>query len=130
MDIKIEGRVVRGDGYGKKLGFPTANLDRREYSRKKMKVDLGVYAGTATLPGGQICKAGIVIGPLDKRKLPKLEAYLIGFSGSLYGQKIILHLYKFLRPFRSFKDESGLKRQIAEDVRRVEKLVAVNDVSR
>ena len=49
--IHITGKVIHGQKYGKVLGFPTANLDRREYSRKKMKIKLGVYAGWAAWTG-------------------------------------------------------------------------------
>ncbi len=115
----ISGRIIRGDDYGKKLGFPTANLDRRQYSRDRAKIRLGVYAGLAALPNGKQYRAGIVVGPLDKSGLPKLEAHLIGFRGNLYGQKLELYLVKFLRPYKKFVDENELKRQIAQDIKSI-----------
>ncbi len=45
----ISGKVIYGDRYGKRLGFPTANLDRREYSRRKLKIRFGVYTGWAEI---------------------------------------------------------------------------------
>lgn len=121
--LTVSGRVIRGDGYGKKLGFPTANIDRREYTKKGLKVKLGVYAGTVLIlhttrhtPHIQLYKAGIVIGPKDKNNLPKIEAHLIGFEGSLYGKKIELELVKYIRPWKSFPSEYELKKQITKDI--------------
>ena len=118
----ISGRIIQGDGYGKRLGFPTANVDRRQYSRDQLRIRFGVYAGQAVLENGQQYRAGIVIGPADKSGLPKLEAYLLGFKGNLYGKKIELHLNKFLRPYRVFPSESQLKQQIAKDVQTIKQL--------
>ncbi len=121
----IEGKVQKGDAYGRKLGFPTANLDRKQFLRDKLDLPLGVYAGVAYLHHTKkIRKAAIVIGPLDKKKLPKIEAHILGFKGRLYGKKLTLYLYKFLRPFEVFKTERLLIAQIKKDVRRVEKEVA------
>ena len=47
--IKISGRVIKGDGYGKKIGFPTINIDRREFSKLKNKPILGIYRGEVIL---------------------------------------------------------------------------------
>ncbi|MBI2476102.1 MAG: riboflavin kinase [Candidatus Taylorbacteria bacterium] len=125
MQVVIEGKVIKGDGYGKKLGFPTANLDRKQFVKDKIKLPLGVYAGVAFLHHlKKIRKAAIVIGPLDRRKLPKIEAHILGFKSRLHGKKLTLYLYKFLRPFQTFKTERLLIAQIKKDVKRVEKEVA------
>jgi FAD synthase len=121
----IEGKVIKGDGYGKKLGFPTANLDRKQFLKDKMNFPLGIYAGVAYLHHiNKIRKAAIVIGPLDKKNVPKIEAHILGFKGKIYGKKLTLYLYKFLRPFETFKNEKLLIAQIKKDVKRVEKEVA------
>ena len=130
----IQGRVVHGEHYGKKLGFPTANLDRRDYVRRKLKIRLGVWAGYAIIrkkttsprPSpqegrGRRWKAAIVIGPIDKRGLPKIEAHLLNFKGNLYGKQMVIGLYKYLRLFRKFKNEGELKRQIKKDIALVKK---------
>lgn len=116
---RIQGRVIRGDGYGRTIGFPTANLDRRDYVRRKLNLKFGVYAGTATLPSGKSYRAGIVIGPRDLRGLPKIEAHLIGFAGNLYGKRLVLEVGRFLRPFRKFKDVEVLKKQIKRDIKKI-----------
>ena len=84
----IAGTVMRGAGYGRKLGFPTVNLDRREYARKKYAWKLGVYAGTATLlKNDKSYPAGIVLGPRDRSGHPKIEAHLIGFPATSTAKK-------------------------------------------
>ncbi len=130
---------MRGRRYGEKLGFPTANLDRRQFARLKVKPKLGVYAGvvqiaqiknslkkykTGSYKTGSY-KAGIVIGPMDRLGLPKLEAHLIGFSGSLYGRHLTIRLTNYLRPFRKYSGESALKAQIKKDISKVKRLVVL-----
>jgi len=135
LGIKISGKVIHGEHYGRKLGFPTVNLDRRSFSRRKMKIRLGVWAGyaifgkktTSPRPSpqegrGRKRKAAIVIGPIDKSGLPKIEAHLIGFKGNLYGEHLNFILHKYLRPFRKFKSEEELKNQIKKDIAFVKKL--------
>lgn len=101
----VTGKVVRGDGYGKKLGFPTANLDTQD----KLPKD-GVYAGSAKFDGKEY-RAGIVIGPGEK-----VEAHLLGFEGDLYGIEITLEIKKFLREYKNFDTEEELKTQIKKDI--------------
>ena len=125
-EIRIFGRVIHGQHYGKKLGFPTANLDRREYVKQKKKIKFGVWAGIARFKVQglrfKVYLAGIVIGPKDKRGLPRIEAHLIGFKGNLYGKKLQLRLQKYLRPYKKFKDVGQLKKQIARDINSIKRL--------
>ncbi len=122
--LEISGKVVAGEKIGRRLGFPTANLDRRQFARSRQRIRLGVWAGRAVFPEGKSFKAGIVIGPLDKRGLPKIEAHLLGFSGNLYGQKLNLVLGSYLRPFKKFVNEQVLQKQIARDIARIKALKA------
>lgn len=113
----ISGKVVKGDKYGRKIGFPTANLDRRQFSKLVTKPRFGVYAGIVQF-GNKYYKAGIVIGPLDNKGLPKIEAHLLNFKGNLYGKKLILNLNKFIRPYKKFKSEKELISQIGKDLKK------------
>jgi FAD synthase len=137
MAHQISGRVIKGDGYGKVLGFPTANLERRQWARLKRKPKLGVWAGMASIQksspspyplprgrgeGERGYKAGIVIGPLDKHHLPKIEAHLLGFKGNLYGKYLNIYLNKYLRPFKKYRRLGDLKRQIRKDINFIKKL--------
>lgn len=106
MEQKITGRVVRGDGYGKKLGFPTVNL---EIGSKNL-LPAGVYAGSALLDGKEY-KAGIVVGPGAK-----IEAHLIGYNKDAYGREVTLEIKKFLREYKKFDTEEELIIQIKKDM--------------
>jgi riboflavin kinase / FMN adenylyltransferase len=106
MHYTISGKVVTGKGYGRRLGYPTVNLDT-ELSNLPPK---GVYAGKA-ITESQVYCAGIVITPEDK-----IEAHLIGYSGDLYGKTVTLELEKFLREYKNFESEEKLKEQIKKDL--------------
>ena len=125
LPFTLRGRIIRGASYGRRLGFPTANLDRREYRRRDLRVREGVYAGSATVEDSRRSyKAALVVGPKEDRSgLPKIEAYLLGFTGVLYGKRIILSFKKYLRPFLSFKTERELKGQIRKDISKVREVV-------
>jgi len=118
--ITVSGKVIKGDGYGKKIGFPTVNIDRRNFLKMKDQPAFGVYTGTVKLLTRVTLvveyKAGIVIGPFDKKGLPKVEAHLIGYKGNAYGKKAELTLNKFLRKYKNFKTESELILQIKKDI--------------
>ncbi len=118
MKCAIKGKVIRGDGYGRKIGFPTINIDRRAFLKLQKKPKFGVYAGEATILKMKF-KAGIVIGPLDKKGLPKLEAHLIGYKDDAYGKKAILETKKFLRKYKNFNTEKALIIQIKEDLKKL-----------
>jgi len=109
MNFTISGKVIRGDGYGKKLGFPTVNL---KVSNQDLP-EAGVYAGNAVLEGEKY-RAGIVIGPGEK-----VEAHLIGFHGDAYDQVVTLEINKFLREFKKFKSEKELIVQIGKDLKKL-----------
>ncbi|MBI5139386.1 riboflavin kinase [Candidatus Nomurabacteria bacterium] len=108
MSYKISGTVIKGDGYGKKLGFPTINLDT---DNRPAGLAEGVYSGIAILAGKEY-RAGIVIGPNGKN-----EAHLIGYTGNAYGEDVMLELEKFLRPYKKFNTEEELINQIKEDLK-------------
>ncbi|MFZ1019486.1 MAG: riboflavin kinase [Minisyncoccia bacterium] len=106
MYYTIKGKVIKGDGYGNKLGFPTVNLatNTEEFPPQ------GVYAGMGILENKKY-KAGIVIGPNDK-----VEAHLIGYDGNAYGKKAVFEINKFLRDYKNFDTEKELIAQIKKDL--------------
>ncbi|MBI3888750.1 riboflavin kinase [Candidatus Nomurabacteria bacterium] len=109
----ISGKVIKGDGYGRKIGFPTVNLEVDEALRQAQGKQFprdGVYAGTATMEG-KIYRAGIVIGPNNR-----IEAHMIGYVGDAYGKEVTLEINKFLREFKKFDTEEELIEQIKKDL--------------
>ena len=105
MVHQVSGIVVRGDGYGRKLGYPTANLDK-----KTTDVKAGVYAGKASFDD-QSFRAGILINPDGKT-----EAHLLNFDGDLYGKTLQLEFGKFIREYKKFDSEQELIAQIGKDL--------------
>lgn len=105
MNTIIYRKVIQGKGKGKKLGFPTVNIELRK------KIESGVYAGSVKI-GGEKYKAGIFVGK-DKKIL---EAHLIGFSGDLYEKKIEVEIQERIREAKKFGSNEELKRQIKKDI--------------
>ncbi len=124
-DPWIEGAVVHGDGRGRGLGFPTANV---EPAPRSALPSLGVYAGRAWLPGGGTRPAAISVGynPTfsDERERVRIEAYLLDFEGDLYGSAIRLDLVERLRGEERFGSVDDLIAQIGRDVDAVRSVVA------
>lgn len=106
------GVVVRGDGRGKKLGFPTANLGEVGVA---VPGD-GVYAGVADWGEGP--KACVMnIGPRPTFDATRaLEVHIIDSAPDLYGEKLTVHFQARLRGTRRFDTIPELVRQIGEDI--------------
>lgn len=107
MQYIVSGKVVKGDGYGRKIGFPTVNLD---VENMEALPPVGVYAGAVVLEGKEY-RAGIAV---DKNN--KIDAHLLEYSGDAYGKTVILKLCKFLREFKKFENEERLIIQIKKDI--------------
>ena len=109
MQYTIKGIVIKGDGYGRKIGFPTINL-KTEIARGKDFPVAGIYAGIGMLEE-KTYQAGIVIGPGEK-----IEAHLVAYVGDAYGKEVTLEINKFLREFIKFETEVELINQIKKDI--------------
>ena len=109
----IKGRVLHGRADGRKLGFPTANI---EIGEGKIVPRLGVYR-TAVAIDGRIYSAVTNIGrcPTFMGESTRLEAHLIGFDGNLYDKEIKVYILGFLRDERKFGSLDELKAQINLD---------------
>ena len=113
----IEGVVKRGEKRGRKIGFPTCNLDLQNYIVPK----LGVYS-SKVIVGKKIKKRGIVnIGyrPTFGKNRLILEAHIFGLKKNLYDKRIKIMLIKFIRKEKKFKSIARLKKQIKKDIRDV-----------
>jgi len=107
---EVEGIVVRGDGRGRELGFPTANLDLPE---NLLVPPDGVYAGWA-----RDRRAAVSIGtnPHFDGVERRVEAHLLDFDDDLYGQRLIVELWAPLREQRRFDSLEQLVAAIGDDV--------------
>ncbi len=117
---RLEGVVVRGDMRGRELGYPTANLETPAFAA--VPAD-GVYAGRLT-HAGRSHAAAVSIGtnPTFDGRERRIEAYLLDFSGDLYGEHVALDFVDRLRGMERFDSVEALTAQMAEDVERTRAL--------
>ena len=109
------GAVIEGDGLGRKLGFPTANIDVKGL----ILPPNGVYAVHAH-EGGKTRRAVLNIGvrPTIEGAAPevRVEAHLLDFKGDLYGKELELTFVENLREEQKFPSLDALKAQITSDI--------------
>jgi riboflavin kinase/FMN adenylyltransferase len=113
--VEVEGTVVAGDARGGTLGFPTANLDVRP---ELLVPANGIYAGAAA---GHRAAVSIGTNPHYGGHERRVEAFLLDFSGDLYGERLVVELWQRLRDEQAFETEAELIEQIAADVSRAER---------
>jgi riboflavin kinase/FMN adenylyltransferase len=116
--FSVLGTVSRGRTVGRKLGFPTANLD----SHNELLPPQGVYAVHAELEGRRF-KGVLNLGTRPtfrkdgrKKSVPVLEVHLFDVNRDLYGRDVEVFIEQKLRDERRFRSREALKRQIARDV--------------
>ncbi len=119
----LRGFVVRGDGRGRSLGFPTANLQVE--SAEKLLPPPGIYAVRAILRSGTVDGA-LHLGPRPtfRGSSPTIEVHLLDFDGNLYGEQIRLDLIAPLRPVTAFGSVEELIRQMERDVAEARRVLA------
>jgi riboflavin kinase / FMN adenylyltransferase len=110
----LQGEVVEGDKRGRTIGFPTANVLPDE---RALVPGRGVYAGHARV-GSERYGACTNVGtaPTFDRRDTRIEAYLLGYGGDLYGKMVDVTFEERLRPEKRFSGIGELKEQIARDV--------------
>ncbi len=116
----IQGKVIRGNRRGKKIGFPTCNIKIKDYVIPK----LGVYSVIVYCKSFK--KRGIAnIGyrPTFNGQNLLLEVNIFGINKNLYNKEIRVDFEKFIRPEKRFKGLEQLKKQIKVDIIRVKKNV-------
>ena len=113
---RLYGRVVHGDGRGRTIGFPTANIELR---RRTLPL-LGVYAvrvnglGERTYNGA----ANFGVRPTFGGRRAVLEVHLLDFAGDAYGKNVSVEIVDKLRDEQRFDSVDALTRQITDDVGR------------
>jgi len=126
---RVDGVVERGDQRGRELGFPTANLRTDQWAA--VPAD-GVYAGRVvrldewgrTQPGPPLGVAAISVGtnPTFEVRQRRVEAYVLDFSGDLYGATVGVEFVERLRGMEKFASVDELIRQMHADVDRTRAL--------
>ncbi len=117
---RIRGLVVHGAQRGRKLGFPTANVDAID----TLLPGPGIYAGRA-LAQGKWWPAALSIGPnptFDEHAL-KVEAYLLDFDARIYGDPIEIDFLARLRDVETFESVDQLVAQLHRDVADTRRIV-------
>jgi riboflavin kinase/FMN adenylyltransferase len=111
----IRGIVVRGDGRGRQLGFPTANL--QVVGGDKLIPPPGIYAVRGVLRSGSHAGA-LHLGPRPtfKGSPPSIELHLVDFEGEIYGEEVRVDFVDRLRGVEPFTTVDALVRQIRSDV--------------
>lgn len=124
FDYAIEGIVTHGNGNGRKLGFPTANVDRLD--PHQILPPYGAYCVRVFIEDsprsgvfGPVEECGMAniglrptIGDIDR---PALEVHLLDFDDDIYGRRICVMFDHFIRPEKKLDSLDGLKAQLAED---------------
>ncbi len=121
---QISGPVVHGDGRGKHIGIPTANL---AVWKEKLVPAVGVYAAQAEVDG-RTYPSVVNIGhrptfyevPADK----SIEVHLLQFNRDIYGQQMRLNLVERIRPEMKFASAQELMDQIQQDIRQTKEMLA------
>tara|TARA_B100000029_G_scaffold335379_1_gene327501 strand:- start:55 stop:984 length:930 start_codon:yes stop_codon:yes gene_type:complete len=112
----VEGKVKRGRMMGKKIGFPTCNIDLGNYIIAKP----GVYSVKIKFDGFKNKLKGIAnLGyrPTFNQKKILLEVNIFNFTGNLYNKKLSVDFIKFIRGEKKFKGVDHLKNQINKDIK-------------
>lgn len=110
---QVIGIVAHGDGRGRALGFPTANL---EVPATKLVPAEGVYAVEAETLQGRFRGVMHIGNRPTFGRPPALEVHLLDFHGELYGQQLRVHFLKHLRGIIPFASQDELIARIHEDI--------------
>ena len=122
----VEARVEHGDGRGRKMGFPTANMHLGHCLGC-----FGVYAVHVTITenekpvGRHDGVASFGIRPMYQTPVPLMEAHLFDFDADLYGKHLSVELISYLRQEAKFENLDALIAQIAADAKKARKILAV-----
>lgn len=122
---RISGRVVHGDKIGRRIGFPTANI---QLKRKRLPLT-GIFAVTVSGLGGAPLQGAASLGvrpTLGYGLRPVLEVFLFDFNAEIYGAHLTVHFLHKLRDEAKFESLDALREQIAKDVQTTRQYFADN----
>jgi len=119
---RLKGRIVEGDGRGKDIGFPTANIEPSD--PHKIIPARGVYAVDVKLEG-QRYKGMMNIGyrpTFNNIESLTSEVHIFNFQSLIYGKEVVILFKKFIRPEQKFRTIEALKTQLRKDKEICEKI--------
>ncbi len=119
---QIRGRVVRGDGRGASIGFPTANLSEIDV----LVPAPGVYGGYAIIEQTRY-PAAIHIGPnptFNNQTQHKVEVHVLDYTGDLYHQTLLVDFVTRVRDIARFESPQALVAQLQLDIESVRSFLA------
>jgi len=125
--FSLPGKVVRGAGRGRRLGFPTANL---EFWDERAYPGVGVYACWVVVGGNRYpAVTNIGLRPTFEAdaQRPVIEAHLLDADIDLYDREITLVFVERLRDERRFEGPEALREQIHRDIARARGLLETGD---
>ena len=111
----LNGKIIKGDGRGRTIGFPTANI---HYSKNRVLPDLGVYVTMSEIDGMSYQSVTNIgkkptFGEFDQ---VTIESHLLDFDRDIYGETLKVDFYKRIRPEKKFASVNELMSQIQKDV--------------
>jgi riboflavin kinase/FMN adenylyltransferase len=120
----LRGLVVKGDGRGRTLGFPTANLALT--GNGKLIPPPGIYVVRGALRSGMYGGA-LHLGPRPtfRGSPPTIELHLIDFDGDIYGEEVRVDFIRRIRDVQPFQTVEALVRQMSEDVAEARRILSV-----
>ena len=114
-EYSIRGKVIPGNQVGRKLGFPTANI---EVDSNYLVPKYGIYAAMVEIDGKDYISAtNVGITPTFSGNKLKLENHIIDFKGDIYGKELNTRFIKYIREEIKFDNLDDLINQIDEDVK-------------
>jgi riboflavin kinase / FMN adenylyltransferase len=118
---RVDGIVVRGEGRGRQLGYPTANV--RSERHVAVPAD-GIYAGRAVLWGKRL-PAAISVGtnPTFEGRERTVEAFILDFDEDIYGVELGVEFVERIRGMERFDRVEDLVEQMGRDVERTREVL-------
>jgi riboflavin kinase/FMN adenylyltransferase len=111
-DYFIDGKVIKGNQIGRKLGFPTVNIITQNSILPEGVFETKIKIGQDAF--GSITNIGY--SPTFSKKVKRVETHIVDFKNMIYGQKIRLFFKKKLRDEQKFNSRNELKKQIEKDI--------------
>lgn len=119
----LTGKVIHGDSRGRKIGFPTANLD--VWSGKLIPT-AGVYATWISVDDQifhSVTNVGLRPTFESTDTIPKIEAYILNFDQDIYNKQVQLHFVEIIRIEKKFNSIEELVSQIQRDAKQAEEIL-------